>query len=121
MSGIGVIDKIKSLFIKSKSDFHAYEIQADEVYVHGVDTPYGKKLIISNEEKSSLVEILTPQETDIFLLLLEGFNIKETARQLGTRYSTANTCQMAICRKLHVYSCAELIINYRDIGKVKKN
>lgn len=54
------------------------------------------------------------------MFLLEGYTLKETANQLGIGYSTANTYQTAIYRKLHVNSRAELIINYRNII-VEKN
>lgn len=59
---------------------------------------------------------LTPREIEAFMLLLEGYTLKETADQLGISYSTANTYQTAIYRKLHVNSRAELIINYRNIN-----
>lgn len=62
-----------------------------------------------------LAESLTPRERDTYLLLVEGYTLKETARQLGIRYSTANTHQTNIYKKLHVNSRAELIINYRNI------
>ncbi len=59
---------------------------------------------------------LTPREMEACMLLLEGYTIKETANQLGIGYSTANTYQTAIYRKLHVNSRAELIINYRNMN-----
>ncbi|NLE25111.1 MAG: helix-turn-helix transcriptional regulator [Clostridiaceae bacterium] len=59
---------------------------------------------------------LTPREVEAFILLLEGYTLKETAKQLGIGYSTANTYQTAIYRKLHVNSRAELIINYRNMN-----
>lgn len=60
---------------------------------------------------------LTPREHDLYLLLLEGFTLKESAKQLGVKYSTANTHMTGIYRKLGVRSRAELIINYRDVDR----
>ena len=57
---------------------------------------------------------LTPREVDVFRLLLEGYTLRETADQLGVKYSTANTHMTAIYKKLGVNSRAELIIRYRD-------
>lgn len=117
---IGVMDKIKGLFSKSKSMSSADEISVVGTIVPFEDTSYREKPGISNEEMNNLSESLTPRERDTYLLLMEGFTLKETAKQLGVRYSTVNTYQTAIYRKLHVNSRAELIINYRDIGEGKK-
>jgi DNA-binding CsgD family transcriptional regulator len=63
------------------------------------------------------VALLTPREYDLYLLLLEGFTLKECAEQLSIKYSTANTHMTGIYKKLGVNSRAELIINYRAINK----
>lgn len=63
------------------------------------------------------VTLLTPREYDLYLLLLEGFTLKECAKQLSIKYSTANTHMTSIYKKLGVNSRAELIINYRSINK----
>lgn len=78
-----------------------------------------KRSGLSDEDKSMLADSLTPREKDTFLLLLEGYTLKETANRLGIRYSTANTYQTSVYRKLHVNSRAELIIRYRDMGGPK--
>jgi DNA-binding CsgD family transcriptional regulator len=64
--------------------------------------------------KQSKVAQLTPREHDLYLLLLKGFTLKESAQQLSIKYSTANTHMTGIYRKLRVNSRAELIINYRE-------
>ncbi|NMA49062.1 MAG: helix-turn-helix transcriptional regulator [Tissierellia bacterium] len=66
-------------------------------------------------DRQELLAQLTPREKDLYLLLLEGFTLKESAKQLGVKYSTANTHMTGIYRKLEVKSRAELIINYRLI------
>lgn len=109
------MDKIKNLFSNSKSISSTDEILVVETLVPSINTQYGKELNISKEEKSRLAEGLTPRERDTYLLLLEGYTLKETAKQLSIGYSTVNTYQTAVYRKLHINSRAELIINYRDI------
>lgn len=60
---------------------------------------------------------LTPRETEVFRLLLEGYTLQETANQLGVKYSTANTHMTSIYKKLGVNSRAELIIRYHTFEK----
>lgn len=67
----------------------------------------------AKKEKQNLVSSLTPRESDLFLLLLEGYTLKESAKELSVKYSTANTHMTAIYKKLKVSSRAELIIKYR--------
>lgn len=77
----------------------------------------GKECLAEKQDDDSQVRVaqLTPREKDLYLLLLEGFTLKESAKQLGVKYSTANTHITGIYRKLDVKSRAELIINYRGI------
>lgn len=63
------------------------------------------------------ISLLTPREHELFLLLLEGYTLKESAKQLSVKYSTANTHMTGIYKKLEVNSRAELIIRYRDAVK----
>ncbi len=71
---------------------------------------------IAEEEKRERISQLTPREYELYLLLLEGFTLKESAKQLLVKYSTANTHMTGIYKKLGVRSRAELIINYRNIN-----
>lgn len=77
------------------------------------DAPNGKDLRLDYEEKKKRLSRLTPREHDVLLLILDGYTLRETAGKLGIAYSTANTHQMAIYKKLEVNSKAELIINFR--------
>ena len=77
-------------------------------------TPYGKLLTLTQTEKFSLVSQLTGRERELYLLLLQGYTLKESAQQLGVKYSTANTHMTGLYKKLRVGTRAELIINYRD-------
>ena len=80
--------------------------------------PLGKPLVFPRA-KVALTPLsgLPPRETDVFLLLLEGYTLRETAALLGVKYSTANTHMTAVYKKLEVNSPAEPIIRYRDFEK----
>lgn len=69
--------------------------------------------------KQKRVSLLTPREHDLFLLLLEGYTLKECAKKLTVKYSTANTHMTGIYRKLEVNTRAELIIYYRGIVRME--
>lgn len=73
---------------------------------------------LSADEQFRLLDLLTPRERDLFVLLLEGYTLKESSKQLSIKYSTANTHMMGIYRKLNVSTRTELIIRYRDAVKV---
>lgn len=72
---------------------------------------------LSADEPSDRIYLLTPREYELFLLLLEGYTLKESAKQLSIKYSTANTHMTSVYKKLNVNSRAELIIRYRDAVK----
>ncbi len=115
---LGLMDRIKEILLKPKTE--TAEIHEKETMEIGTQTRYGKKLNFSPSEKLQLVESLTPREKDTFLILLEGYSLKETAKQLNLGYSTVNTYQTAIYKKLKVNSRAELIINFRDVYETKE-
>jgi DNA-binding CsgD family transcriptional regulator len=108
-----LLARIKETLSKPKST--TAEIQKKKTSVFSTRTRYGKKLSLSHSEKSQLVESLTPREKEAFFILLGGYSLKEAAEQLNVRYSTANTYQTAIYKKLNVNSRAELIINFREM------
>lgn len=80
------------------------------------DTPQVEAKLLTCEPFERLA-LLSPRERDLFLLLLEGYTLKESANQLSVKYSTANTHMTGIYKKLSVNSRAELIIRYRDAVK----
>lgn len=77
-------------------------------------TKNAKLLNLSYEEKSESIDNLSAQERETYLLLLEGFTLKECAKQMGIKYSTVNTYTTAVYKKLKVNTRAELIINYHE-------
>ncbi|MFY9174357.1 MAG: helix-turn-helix transcriptional regulator [Peptococcia bacterium] len=114
------MDKIKEKILKSKSVTGEANETAIVTTTSGTPTRYGKKLQLSPSEKLKLVESLTPREKETFYILLGGYSLKETAQQLNIGYSTVNTYQTAIYKKLNVNSRAELIINFRDMCETKE-
>jgi len=72
----------------------------------------------TEQEKRKLISLLTPRETDLYYLLLEGYTLKESAKVLSVKYSTVNTHMTAIYKKLRVSSRAELIIKYREFTAI---
>jgi DNA-binding CsgD family transcriptional regulator len=116
---LGLMDRIKTILLKPKAG--TVETSEQNTVIPTTPTRYGKWLQLSTAQKSELVESLTHREKEAFFALLGGYSLKETAKQLGIGYSTANTYQTAIYRKLHVNSRAELIINYRDICGVQED
>ncbi|HEX2945316.1 MAG TPA: LuxR C-terminal-related transcriptional regulator [Clostridia bacterium] len=74
-----------------------------------------RRNMLAENEKRELISRLTPREYDVYLQLLEGYTLKESAKRLSIKYSTANSHMSGIYRKLRVKSRAELIINYRDV------
>lgn len=76
----------------------------------------GEQENVYQNNKRKRISKLTAREHDLFLLLLEGFTLKESANRLLIKYPTANTHMTGIYKKLGVKSRAELIINYRDFN-----
>lgn len=76
---------------------------------------YSQELDTDEAHKQQHIALLTPRERELFLLLLEGYTLKESAGKLSIKYSTANTHMSSIYKKLGVNSRAELIINYRNM------
>jgi DNA-binding CsgD family transcriptional regulator len=101
-----------SLFNSLRDMFHSNEVRSN-------DEDPAEQTTIKQSGKQSKVAKLTPREHDLFLLLLEGYTLKESAQQLSIKYSTANTHMTGIYKKLGVNTRAELIINYRMMGDPK--
>ena len=74
-----------------------------------------RKAGLTETTKRDRVTQLTSCEYELYLLLMEGYTLNESAKQLSMKYSTANTHISAIFRKLGVNTRAELIINYHTV------
>jgi DNA-binding CsgD family transcriptional regulator len=99
-------ERLKSPFAKTREPAPAAGPPA-------VDTPAAGQ----NPAAQARLAALTQREREVFGLLVEGYTLRETAQQLGLKYSTVNTHMTGIYRKLGVNSRAELIIRYRDYKK----
>ena len=58
------------------------------------------------------LQTLTPRESEVFGLLVQGKKLREIAEALNVQYSTVNTHQKSIYKKLGVNSRAECILLY---------
>lgn len=82
-----------------------------------------KKVLLPKQEPASTLTTtklerlnrLTAREYEAFLILIEGYTLKFCAEKMGVKYSTANTYQNAIYKKLSVKNRAKLIIDYKDL------
>ena len=114
---MGLLDKIKNIFSNSKLQTEKQEEKTTTVAA--IQTRYGKKLSPAPKKKQNWWQADT-QRKETFFILLGGYSLKETAEQLKIGYSTVNTYQTAIYKKLNVNSRAELIINYRDMCEIRE-
>lgn len=114
---MSLLDKFRQMLIPEerakRPEFPAEKRNADSQDAPPAD---GQQTSLPKSDKQVRVAQLTPREHDLYLLLLEGFTLKESAKQLGVKYSTANTHITGIYKKLGVKSRAELIINYRNVN-----
>lgn len=108
---MALFDKFRKMLIMEER----WKKEEQDVGNQVVSPADGKQMSVTQSGRQVRVAQLTPREHDLYLLLLEGFTLKESAEQLGIKYSTANTHMTGIYRKLGVKSRAELIINYRDV------
>ena len=100
-----MFDKLKKILIPDKNSSE----DVDEVHFNGMREPD-----IDNERLEK-VSRLTPREYQLYLLLLEGYSLRECADRLNVKYPTANTHMTSTYKKLGIKTRAELIIKYRDI------
>jgi DNA-binding CsgD family transcriptional regulator len=98
---VGILDKLRKVFSTGKAE--------------GEEQVAASQYTKTEEDKKERVSTLTQRELETCQLLLEGYTLKETSKQLGIKYSTVNTYMTSLYRKLGVNSRAELIICYKDI------
>nr|WP_300094227.1 LuxR C-terminal-related transcriptional regulator [Sedimentibacter sp.] len=99
-----MFDKLKKILIPDKDNN-----ECDEGNIAVMREPD-----IDNERLERVAR-LTPREYQLYLLLLEGYSLRECADKLNVKYPTANTHMTSTYKKLGVNTRAELIIKYRDI------
>ncbi|NLW78940.1 MAG: helix-turn-helix transcriptional regulator [Ruminococcaceae bacterium] len=74
----------------------------------------------ANVEEHPSVEGLTQREHDVFELLIKGKKMREIADELGIKYSTVNTHQKSVYKKLGVTSRVECILRYGALETERK-
>ena len=80
-----------------------------------IDDSYRKDVTFESRLRSRLRELrLSPKESQICELLLQGFTLRQAAAMLEIAYSTANTYCTALYRKLNINSRAELTLLFKD-------
>jgi DNA-binding CsgD family transcriptional regulator len=109
-----MFDKFKKIIYSRNNEKDCGNDQIDQSRNTGLPSEREK---LDDKEKSKIKKVmqLTPREYDVYLLLLEGYTLKECADKLSIKYSTANTHMTGVYKKLGINTKAELIINYRDI------
>jgi len=112
-----LFDRFKQILIpEEKRKKKEYLVEKKDANSQDDSLDDEKQLSVIKSDRQVQIAQLTPREHDLYLLLLEGYTLKESAKQLSIKYSTANTHMTGIYKKLMVKSRAELIINYRNIN-----
>ncbi len=114
---MGLFDRLKAAFAENgEVDEEAFERTITTTQTVSTKKPR-KTRKGSKNERIEMLETLSPREGDVFALLIEGYTLRQVAKQLGLSYSTVNTHQTKLYKKLGVTSRAELIILYRELAK----
>lgn len=95
---MSILERLKKTFLPGKEILHKGNTSADEK-----------------------VKSLTAREYEAFTILLEGYTLKFCAEKMGVKFSTVNTYQNAIYKKLNVKNRAQLIIDYKDLVRSVAN
>ena len=66
-------------------------------------------------EKRQRVQSLSAREYEAFQYLLQGYTLRSCAEKMGIKFSTVNTYQNSIYKKLDVNNRATLIIRYKEL------
>ena len=114
---MALFDRFRKILIREeKRKEKVYPAEKQDADSQNASSANEERELVNKNDKQARVAQLTPRERDLYLLLLQGFTLKESAKQLSIKYSTANTHMIGIYRKLEVKSRAELIINYLNIN-----
>lgn len=70
---------------------------------------------LDDEEKTVRIKKLTPDEYQLYKLLLEGYTYKEAEEILPDKYFRADIKTADVYKKLGVKNRAELIIGYHNV------
>jgi len=110
---MALFEKIKFKLISDKSRQEHKNSDVENI----PEPPFTEdRMNTAADERQQRISLLTARERELFLLLLQGFTLKESAKRLSVKYSTANTHMTGIYKKLQVNSRAEMIIGYWNTG-----
>lgn len=97
---------------KRKKDKQAEQPTPADTYIEMVNDQQQELAANTPGKGSPELESLTPRERDVFDLLIKGTKLKDIAVELGVKFSTINTHQKKVYKKLGVNSRAECILRY---------
>ncbi len=69
------------------------------------------------DERDALLASLTPRETQVLALLLQGKRMREIAELLGVKSTTVSFHMTSLYKKLSVHDRAHLILQYGALRK----
>lgn len=80
-----------------------------------IDDSYRKDVTFESRLRMRLKDLkLSPKETEVCELLLQGYTLRQTAAMLEIAYPTANTYCTALYRKLGINSRTELTLLFKE-------
>lgn len=80
-----------------------------------IDDSYRKDVTFESRLRARLKELnLTPKETEVCELLLQGYTMRQAAAMLGLAYATVNAHCTALYRKLGINSRTELTLLFKQ-------
>jgi DNA-binding CsgD family transcriptional regulator len=86
-----------------------------------IDDTYRRDVTKCSRLEAKLADYkLTPAETEVCRLLLDGCTIRQVAAMQSKAYATVNTYCTSIYRKLHINSRAELLLLLQDYVEKQK-
>ena len=89
---MGLFEKLKKRTASGQRQTVKKEIASPHETVENSNPPsFAGTPGIAEEKKRERISQLTPREYELYLLLLEGYTLAESAKQLSVKYSTVNT------------------------------
>jgi RNA polymerase sigma factor (sigma-70 family) len=89
----------------------AISLPENDAAADGRENPQ-ERPALKKEQARDHLDTLTKRERDVFGLLIQGKTMKEIAKEIGVKYSTVNTHQKSVYKKLGLHSRAECILRY---------
>jgi len=99
-----------------------HSVMLDDIYIH----PKMIRAILAEPEVQkplavSPVEMLTPRETDVLLLIVQGYTNRQIAEELSLSVRTVEGHRSNLTEKLGLHSRVELVRYAREHGLANRN